>query len=486
MNLHNLLRGLWALTLVTLPVTSFRYLPFFGGGTVVRPLALYPLTALLLLLAWSAWRRQISPPWPRQTPLLAAFLLAALASTALGLAFAPLPLRGVDYLSRALRALLTLPIGLAFFFAAAWMNRTEEDLRFSLRWLLLGLAAQILWAAAQFIGLNTGHRAQLKAIQELFSVRGLVKNKRVSGFTFEPSWLAAQLGSLYLPWLTACLLAGWRLWRGNHPWREISLTLGALAVLLATYSRSGLVITLLAGSVTLALTGGEARSRFWRWLTQGLRPSAPQSFLARWRVIFPRLGMLLGLAALLAAAFFFLADKGYISRLWTSDFESVWGYLVNTSLGPRAAYASAAMTAFDQNPLFGVGLGASGFYIYPNLPDAVLVGVSEIAQALSPASGLFPNPKNLYVRLLAETGLAGGALFAAFWLSCLADALQRLRSSQTWQRVLGIGAFFSLAALALMAFSQDSFALPELWLGLGLAAGAPLPDEISTSEERFP
>jgi hypothetical protein len=36
--------------LVSLPITSFRYLPFMGAGTVVRPLALYPLAALLLVL----------------------------------------------------------------------------------------------------------------------------------------------------------------------------------------------------------------------------------------------------------------------------------------------------------------------------------------------------------------------------------------------------------------------------------------------------
>lgn len=470
---QRLTRALWAFTLLSLPVTSFRYLPFLGSGTVVRPLALYPLLFLLLLLFWRAWRGEISLPWPRSTPILLAFLLSAAASTALGLAFAPLPLRGVDYADRVLRAFVTLGLGMTFFFAAAWMNRSQEDLRFSLRWLLLGLAAQILWAAVQFIGLNTGHRALLKTAQELFSVRGLVKNKRVSGFTFEPSWLAAQLNAFYLPWLSACLLAGWRVWK-KKAWPEALLTLGALVTLLATYSRSGLATTLLAGLLTLGVAGRENLLRGWRWLLEGLRPSR-RPWLSS---AAPRLALLLALAGGLTASAVFLADKGYIARLWQSDFDNLWNYLVDVSLGPRAAYALAGMAAFDQNPLLGVGLGASGFFIYPHFPDGVLMGVSEIAQALSPSSGLFPNPKNLYVRLLAETGLAGAALFAAFWFSTLADALQRLRSqAPRWQRVLGIGAFFSLLALALLAFSQDSFALPEFWLSLGLAAGASLPGD---------
>jgi hypothetical protein len=49
-------------------------------------------------------------------------------------------------------------------------------------------------------------------------------------------------------------------------------------------------------------------------------------------------------------------------------------------------------------------LGASGFYIYQNLPDWSLTTVPEIASSLSPENRLYPNPKNLYVRLLAETG----------------------------------------------------------------------------------
>ena len=49
-------------------------------------------------------------------------------------------------------------IGLAFFVAAAWMNQSEADLKFSVKWLLIGLAADLGWGAIQFIGLNSGHR----------------------------------------------------------------------------------------------------------------------------------------------------------------------------------------------------------------------------------------------------------------------------------------------------------------------------------------
>ncbi|GAB4502534.1 MAG: hypothetical protein Fur0035_20880 [Anaerolineales bacterium] len=472
MSARRLSRLLWALLLLSLPVTSFRYLPFLGSGTVVRPLALYPLILLLPLLMLRLARREIKNLLPGPLTPLMAFLLAALLATALGAFSAPIELRGADYFERALRAFLTLAIGLSFFLAALWMNQDEADLKFTVRWLMLGLAAQLLWGALQFVGLNTGHRAALKQIQELFSVRGLVKNKRISGFTFEPSWLAAQLATLYLPWLAAGLLGRWteKAATGLARWLNLLLLLASLAALLATYSRSGLAITLFAAGIASLAAGRGVWRAAWGWFWGAFRRRENQSRLAAAQAAAGRFFLLLAAIGLLAGSSLFLAGKGYIARLWTSDFDSLWGYLVDVSLGPRVAYAQAGMAAFDRNPISGVGLGASGFFIYPNLPDGVLMGVPEIAGALAPDSRLFPNPKNLIVRLLAETGLIGFSLFAAFWLSLLAEALALLRKSGS-ARALGLAGLFTLAALALQAFSQDSLALPELWLNLGVLAG---------------
>jgi len=475
--MKRLSRILWAILLITLPVTSFRYLPFMGTGTVVRPLALYPLLALLPVLLILAWRRELKAPVSPHFTVLLAFVLAAIGATALGAAFAPIELRGADYFERAGRAFLTLGIGLSFFLAAVCMNKNADDLKFTVKWLMVGLAAQLVWGAIQFIGLNSGHRAELKQIQELFSVRGLVKNKRISGFTFEPSWLASQLATLYLPWLAAMLFGqqvlAWRRAAVNGlPFIvNLVLLLGALAALLATYSRSGLAVTAFAAVITFSVAGRRLLQSVWAWFLAGFRRSDVKKRFDGWQAALGRTLLVLTALALIAASGAFLARKGYIARLWTSDFDSLWGYLVDVSLGPRVAYASAGMAAFDKNPLTGVGLGASGFSIYQNLPDGVLMGVPEIAEALAPTSRLFPNPKNLYVRLLAETGLAGFALFVAFCLGLLADALKLLRHEREIARYLGAAAVFTLAALALQSFSQDSLALPELWLNLGVLAG---------------
>ncbi len=469
MNLRSLSRLLWALVLVTLPVTSFRFMPFMGAGTTVRPLALYPLVILLPILLLRLRRGEIQRPWPGALTVLLAFVLVAAAATAFGATLAPVELRGVDFFDRALRAAVTLVIGLSFFVAAVWMNQSEDDLKFSVRWLLVGLAAHLIWGAIQFIGLNTGHRQDLVKIQQLFSVRGLVKNKRISGFAYEPSWLAGQIAALYLPWLVAAVLMRFRAVVSKKPlinWIEPLLLIGALTGILMTYSRSGLFVVGLAGLVTFALAGGELVSAFRRWFFMvgkvGQNAVLPH--------IVVRVVLVLLVVAILVGVGAFLADKGYIAAFFKSEKTDLFSYAVDVYLGPRLAYASAALTAFQAHPFTGVGLGASGFWIYQNMPDWVLSGVPEIAEQLSPQSNLYPNPKNIYVRLLAETGILGFVLFLAFYLTLFADALSLLRgpAAARWLAAAGI---FALTAVMLQGISQDSFAMPELWVNLGMLAG---------------
>ena len=88
--------------------------------------------------------------------------------------------------------------------------------------------------------------------------------------------------------------------------------------------------------------------------------------------------------------------------MWKTQAESLEEFIIENSAGARAAYNWAGMGVYDEHPWLGVGLGASGFYMYDNLPDWALTTVPEIARQLDPSNRLYPNPKNMYVRILAE------------------------------------------------------------------------------------
>src|SRR5829696_4707242 len=109
---------LWGAALFTLPVTSFRYFPFLGDATYVRPLALYPIALLLPLLLIQLIREKTSMPRAGALIPLTVFVLFALVATSFGALLDPLPLRGQDYFGRVIRAWATLLIGISFFVAA--------------------------------------------------------------------------------------------------------------------------------------------------------------------------------------------------------------------------------------------------------------------------------------------------------------------------------------------------------------------------------
>jgi O-antigen ligase len=145
------------------------------------------------------------------------------------------------------------------------------------------------------------------------------------------------------------------------------------------------------------------------------------------------------------------------------------GYKRSRFSDPKFSWG--ALGAYRDHPWTGVGLGADGFYIYQNLPDWIMTMVPEIASQLSPTSALYPNAKNLYVRLLAETGLIGFVLFLAFQLFILGDTIAALRQRVALWRYLGIAALFSWLGIIFYNMTQDSFATPFIWLNLGILVG---------------
>ena len=457
-------RLLWALALLTLPVTSFRWFPGLGESTLVRPLALYPLAVLLPLLLILAWRKKFSLTMPGAFLALGVFVLFVIFSAAIGSLINPIPLRGQIYDGRALRALVTIIIGIAFFISSVWMNKDEADLRFTVKWIFAGLCLDLAWSGLQAFTFYTKllDKEMVTHWQLAFSMRELVRTNRISGLAYEPAWLAGQLATVFFPFLFAAILTNFRLTR--HRWLEPALLILSTLVLLATYSRGGLLITVGVTSLVTLLFGREILRGIWNWFIGGFRNGHIPSLLFRLSIILAFIGVIAGAAI-------FLGQKNFFSRMWESNADNLSEYLVDINAGARGAYSVGAMGAFSESPLTGVGLGGSGFYIYNHLPDWSFTTVPEIAKQLNPASRLYPNPKNLYVRLLAETGLIGFVLFIAFQFNILGEMLSLHNRKEEWLRFAMVAGVFAWLAIALYNFTQDSLTTPNLWVVPGILVG---------------
>lgn len=461
--LEKWMQVLWGLVLVSMPVTSFRWLPDVIGATEYRPLAFYPLVLLVPVLFLYLVKTK-SFRFPIPTAPLIGFLLVALVSTMVGGLYAPLGLRGQTYWGWALRAWLSLGVGMGFFWVAVLLSRSEEFMRRSLPWLYAGLALTIVWGILQAVAQNTSliEVSSLNKVQLAVSIRGVVK-RRVSGFAFEPSWLADQITIFYFPWLFAALVTRFR--ATKYTWLEPALALGALVLLLLTYSRSGVIGLVFSVGVVLLVTGRGVLSSIWSWFKAPfVSPENP----GRWK----RVAILLLILLLLAGAFWWLSRFSYFSSLWEASLSrGVIEYVRAIAAAPRLAYIFAGIDIFNLHPWLGVGLGGSNFYIFDHLPNWAFSNPYEIAIQFSPQSNLIPNVRSLMIRLLAETGFIGFWMYLAFLLSILGSIRKMFLSGRKLLVFASIAGLAAWCAVVLRQFTLSSLTAPVIWTSLGMVVG---------------
>jgi O-antigen ligase len=222
--------------------------------------------------------------------------------------------------------------------------------------------------------------------------------------------------------------------------------------------------------VTAWIGRGDFLRRIREWFTSAFHKSDRPAGERR-RDIAVRVTLIVVLVAILAGSGIFLIRKRYFNKLF-SGFEkadNLEEYIVYNYAGGRAAYAWSALGVYADDPWTGAGLGASGLTMYNNLPDFSKTTLFEIARQLAPNSRAIPNPKSMFVRVLAETGLIGLALFLAFQFSTLADMRALLRSNAS--RFFGLAGLFTWMTVFLYNVTQDSLATPNLWINLGILIG---------------
>jgi hypothetical protein len=152
-------------------------------------------------------------------------------------------------------------------------------------------------------------------------------------------------------------------------------------------------------------------------------------------------------------------------KLLTDNIYLFFNFL---AFAERFVYWMAGWRIFNLYPIFGVGLGNAGFYFPYTLP-AYSWSLPEVMDTYFRLSTI-PNIKSLWFRLLAETGFVGFSSFLTWCLIVFRSAWSiRLNKSHLFKTVGWFG-LFVLVAFVIEGFSTDTFALPHLWLSLGIVS----------------
>ena len=463
----------WKLLLVALPITSFPLLSKLFGGTSVAPLSFLPLVLLILILVLPDFLK--SKALPRQFQPLYVFFLIAILSIALAFLRELPSFRNIPIWRNAIEGLVTLLFGFGFYLVTIYCLKDQTQIRKALRWINLGGAIIILVVAAQYLSFKiTGAFPKiLSSLQVIVSASGRLYDGRATGLAFEPSWLAHQLNILYIPlWLGFTSrkesVYSRRLF-GKIPYESLLLAGGIISMFLS-FSRIGWITVIV---VFMYLLFRLANSLINRFLAQrekktGKKQNRKQHFLAK---------MLLWLLLLIILLLLVFA-AGLIIRRLDPRMETLFdvsllkqygimGWASRLSIAERITYWQTAFNVYIKYPVLGSGLGVAGYY-YPEMIPGFGYQLPETLSVML-YDGFIPNAKNLWVRLLSETGIVGFSVFVAWVVMHWSNAkIVEKRKQPGLFKALGLAGQLLIIALIVEGFSLDTFGLPYYWIGFGL------------------
>lgn len=445
------------------------------GGTSVAPLS--ALFLLILVVTWFLPRFFSTQMLPMQTLPLLIFVIIALVSSLISLLL-PIPsFRDIPPLNNTISSWVTLAVGLFFYLVSLFYLDSEDKIKHFIRIVNYSGAVILVYSLVQsfFWYTTKTYPDWLRSLQGLISSSDMLYRARVTGFAFEPSWLAHQINLLYLPIWAGLSLKKYSVHR--RLFLKVSfenlLLLFGLIVLFLSLSRIGWLATL----AIIAYLFMRFINRLSQTFTQAIFAKRKSKIL-KWQVIAIRAGfwflfIVIIFSALIAAGLLFTKLDNRMKDLFNIDQLQTFGVLGWASkliFAERLIYWMAGFRVFQMFPWLGVGLGSSGYFFQETF-DSFGYSLTEIVGVLI-RDNFIPNAKNLWVRLLSETGIIGFSFFITWiylhWKSAhkLEKHASKLLSSFGW-----FGELF-LIAFVLEGFSLDSFGLPYYWISMGVILAA--------------
>ena len=455
---------LWIALIICLPISSFPLFAKLLHTSSVAPAS--GLIVLILAVVWLPVYILRGGRFPFQVKIAVYFTLFCVLTAALAFFRESPYYPGSTVTSNLIETMATLGMGLLMYIVSTGIPANNKKITLTLKAINLGGVILLAWSLIQLLIWRSLHffPEWVKEFQGLFSTTVLF-DTRATGFASEPSWLAHQLNLVYLPfWLAATIkktsVYKTRIWLLSI--ENILLGFG-LVVLFLTFSRAGLAAFMLV----LAFLFFLLNVKLVRWL------------VTRWQV------KRRVLVSTVTATGIFLVYLGIgvlglfvLSKIdprmetvfqFTSDSENpIMKYADNLQFGERVAYWQTGWRLFNDYPIAGVGLSNSGAYFTDYLPEYGW-NLIEIKNLFFRTDNIL-NIKNLWTRLLGETGIIGFSLVLVFLVAGLITSIDLIRRDSQQQVTIGWMGVFMLIAFLIEGFSVDSLALPYYWFTLGLVA----------------
>ncbi len=475
---ERLLSILWKALLVVLPVSSFSLLSKVFGGTSVAPFAFLPMAAIFIFWWLPAFFKN-GRRLPYQVKPLLIFFLFGIISTLLFYFHSVPTFRDIPWLRNSAEVFVTLAMGIGFYLVTIYLIKDEQKLRTTLFWISIGGIALIVYSWFEYgTWLVMGKFPEwMYQIQSFITANGTLYEGRASGFAYEPSWLAHELNMIYIPIWFGLSLSGQTVFDKKLFTKiqyEKILLLLALGILFISFSRIGWITMILMTTYIVVRLTNNWIKRISEKQNKNTRTSAGLQLIFRLGIWF---GLILGLiAVILLAGLIMTKLEPRMANLFDIQRFIDFGFLGWASklgFAERIIYWQAAYGVFQLYPMLGAGFGIPGYYFTLTVPNFGS-RLPEINRAVF-SQTFIPNAKNLWVRLLSETGIIGFALFVS-WLVIHWRNANDLDKESTHGLVKTMGLVGKLIILAMIVegFSLDSFGLPYYWIALGLIAASRL------------
>jgi hypothetical protein len=457
------------LAILLLPVTTQPALSRLMGDALVAPPSI-----ILIALAGVIWVPVFifkGGKFPAETRPFIAFMVVAFISS-LAAFFINFPAyQNFTALDTEKEALLTFVIGIGVYFISALWFGTLKKINFAAVMINVSGLLVVAWCLMQlFVILARGgaYPGWMVRIQFLASVRSLLDHTfltRVGGLAYEPSWLAHQLNILYIPFWFAATITGYSSVRklGRFSLENVLLC-GAILAVLFSFSRIGMLALVLMLAYAL-----------WRLHIHGISwiEKRYNLTLSLWKRLLVVVGMLAAYAVVLFIILSLMAriDPRFGKLMSLEDIPLNFFELASrVNFAERVVYWANGFQTFVRYPLLGVGLGNTGYFFAQHLP-VIADRLNEIMYVLTYEYYL-PNVKSFWVRLLSETGLIGFSLFCTWFYVLWHGGKNLERHERQELRLFGWMAFFVIVSFLAEGFSIDSFALPYLWVSLGVVTAS--------------